>query len=65
MCRGELVIVVAGVDPAQAPPLAGDVDKVLRTLLDELPAAQAAKLAARITGEKRAVLYERAVQLQK
>lgn len=65
MCRGELVIVVAGVDPAQAPPLAADVDKVLRTLLDELPAAQAAKLAARITGEKRAALYERAVQLQK
>jgi 16S rRNA (cytidine1402-2'-O)-methyltransferase len=65
MSRGELVIVVAGLVAAEAPPLAVDADKVLKTLLEELPAAQAAKLAARITGEKRSVLYERAVQLQK
>lgn len=65
MSRGELVIVVAGLTAAEAPALAIDADKVLKTLLEELPAAQAAKLAARITGEKRAVLYERAVQLQK
>lgn len=65
MSRGELVIVVAGLTAAEAPALSVDADKVLKTLLEELPAAQAAKLAARITGEKRAVLYERAVQLQK
>lgn len=65
MSRGELVIVVAGLSAAEAPALSVDADKVLKTLLEELPAAQAAKLAARITGEKRAVLYERAVQLQK
>ena len=65
MSRGELVIVVAGLTAARSAPLSIDADKVLRTLLEELPAAQAAKLAARITGEKRSVLYERAVQLQK
>ena len=65
MSRGELVIVVAGLTAAEAPTLSIDADKVLKTLLEELPAAQAAKLAARITGEKRSVLYERAVQLQK
>lgn len=65
MCRGELVIVVAGRTATEAPPLSIDADTVLKALLDELPAAQAAKLAARITGEKRSVLYERAVQLQR
>ncbi len=65
MSRGELVIVVAGLTAARSAPLSIDADKVLRTPLEELPAAQAAKLAARITGEKRSVLYERAVQLQK
>lgn len=65
MSRGELVIVVAGLAAAAAPVLSIDADKVLKTLLEELPVAQAAKLAARITGEKRSVLYERALQLQK
>jgi 16S rRNA (cytidine1402-2'-O)-methyltransferase len=65
MTRGELVIVVAGLIAAEAPPLSIDADKVLKTLLEELPVAQAAKLAARMTGEKRSVLYERALQLQK
>lgn len=65
MSRGELVIVVAGLAAAAAPALSIDADKVLKALLEELPVAQAAKLAARITGEKRSVLYERALQLQK
>ncbi len=55
MSRGELVILVAGC-PKEPTSLAVDADRVLRVLLEELPVAQAAKLAARITGEKRAVL---------
>jgi 16S rRNA (cytidine1402-2'-O)-methyltransferase len=65
MSRGELVVMIAGRPAEQSEPLAAGADKVLRVLLDELPVAQAAKLAARITGEKRAVLYEKAVELQK
>jgi 16S rRNA (cytidine1402-2'-O)-methyltransferase len=63
MNRGEIVIVVAG-SPSQA----GrenllETDKVLRTLLEELAPAQAAKLAAKLTGAKRSELYDRAIAL--
>jgi 16S rRNA (cytidine1402-2'-O)-methyltransferase len=62
MARGELVLLVAGAPPGrQAVSL--DAVTVLRTLLEELPASQAAKLAARLTGVKRAELYELAVRL--
>jgi 16S rRNA (cytidine1402-2'-O)-methyltransferase len=63
MNRGEIVIVVAG---ATAPARSGsaiDVDKVLRILLDELSPAQAAKLTAKLTGEKRSDLYDKAVAM--
>jgi len=64
MVRGELVLVVAGANPAEGTLLAVKSEQVLRTLLEELPAAQAAKLAARLTGEKRGDLYDLAVRLQ-
>lgn len=63
MSRGEIVIVVAG---SSAPPLdavALNAEQLLRALLDELSPAQAAKIAARVTGAKRAELYEIAVRL--
>lgn len=65
MTRGEIVIVVAG---STAPPTDAatlDAEQLLRALLDELSPAQAAKVAARITGVKRAVLYEIAIRLGK
>ncbi len=62
MSRGELVLVVAGAEPVANDGLAIDTEKLLSVLLDELPASQAAKLAARITGGNRAALYELAVQ---
>ncbi len=62
LSRGELVIVVAGNPTPPAPALA-DSDRILATLCEELPAAQAAKLAARLTGTKRSEMYERAVSL--
>lgn len=62
MSRGEIVIVVAGA-PEQAHAAAAlDAQQLLRALLDELSPAQAAKIAARLTGIKRSELYELAVR---
>jgi 16S rRNA (cytidine1402-2'-O)-methyltransferase len=64
MSRGEIVIVVSGRAPAAAlSQQTLNAEQVLRALLEDLPPSQAAKIAARITGEKRSDLYSRAVQL--
>ncbi len=65
MTRGELVLVVAGALSENLNALTLESGQVLRTLLEELPAAQAAKLTARLTGVARANLYALAVSLQK
>jgi 16S rRNA (cytidine1402-2'-O)-methyltransferase len=62
MSRGEIVIVVAGAQPQQAT-TSLDAQKILRVLAEELAPAQAAKLAAKITGAKRSDLYELATSL--
>jgi 16S rRNA (cytidine1402-2'-O)-methyltransferase len=62
MSRGELVFVIEGAQPEAQSALPAEVEKLLSTLLEELPASQAAKLAARISGADRAALYEMAVQ---
>ncbi len=61
MSRGEIVLVVQGAPPRDA--MHADVDGLLRALLEELPVAQAAKIAARATGKPRRELYERALGL--
>lgn len=55
--KGELVIVVAGA--GELPVLAGDSEKVLEILGNELPPRQAARLAARLTGSDARELYRR------
>lgn len=62
MSRGEIVIIVSG-NAVQASAQSFNADQLLRTLLEELPPSQAAKVAAKLTGEKRGDLYARAVQL--
>jgi 16S rRNA (cytidine1402-2'-O)-methyltransferase len=63
MSRGEIVVIVAGDAAAVRSAASVNGDQLLRALLEELPPAQAAKIAARVTGEKRADLYERATRL--
>lgn len=62
MQRGELVIVVHGSDEAREQQHI-EADSMLRVLLEELAPAQAAKIAARLTGIKRSDLYETALAL--
>lgn len=64
MSRGELVVIVQGAAPREATGAATQAEELLRALLEELSPAQAAKIAARLTGAKRAELYERAVQIK-
>jgi 16S rRNA (cytidine1402-2'-O)-methyltransferase len=60
--RGEFVLIVSGA--SELLPEDELADKVLRVLIEDLPPAQAARLAARIAGVQRATLYERAVALR-
>lgn len=58
--RGEFVLVVSGAVHSESSDEAA-ARKILNTLLDELPASQAARIAARLTGLKRSDLYARAL----
>jgi 16S rRNA (cytidine1402-2'-O)-methyltransferase len=53
--RGEFVLVVEA--PAALPQAPAEAARILHLLAEELPASQAARLAAKITGVKRADLY--------
>lgn len=59
--RGELVLVVGA---AQERPAGPDGDGLLRILLDELPLKQAVRVVARVTGQPRNDVYDRALQLK-
>ncbi|MDH4173225.1 MAG: 16S rRNA (cytidine(1402)-2'-O)-methyltransferase [Betaproteobacteria bacterium] len=58
--QGEFVLVLG--PGADAPADADAAERVLDALLESLPASEAAKLAARITGAPRNALYKRALQ---
>lgn len=59
--KGEFVLIIAGRDQA-VEVSDGEVDRVLDILLDELPPARAASVAARLTGRPRKALYARAIE---
>ena len=61
--RGEFVIIVEGAKEPTRPALI-NARELLKVLLDELPPAKAAKLAAKITGESREALYAVAESLK-
>jgi 16S rRNA (cytidine1402-2'-O)-methyltransferase len=63
MSRGELVVVVGGREGEPQGSIQLDPEQVLRTLLEDLSPSQAAKTAAKLTGAKRAELYEAAVRI--
>jgi 16S rRNA (cytidine1402-2'-O)-methyltransferase len=65
LARGELVIVVAGAAETASAADDAATDRMLGILLAELPASQAARLAAQLCGRSRREVYERAVALQK
>ncbi len=62
--RGEIVLIVAGAVPDPNAAGSGELDRVLRVLLAELPLRQAAQLAARITGTRDNEAYRRALELK-
>lgn len=59
--RGEFVLIVAGC-PADVDAGLKEAGRVLDILLEDLPASQAARLAARITGVKKNALYDLALK---
>jgi 16S rRNA (cytidine1402-2'-O)-methyltransferase len=64
--RGEFVLIVDAPGPVmQAGDDADAHDRMLSTLLAELPVAQAVRLAVKLTGAPRNRLYERALRLSK
>jgi 16S rRNA (cytidine1402-2'-O)-methyltransferase len=63
MSRGEIVIIVSGNPAPPSSAQALNADQLLRALLEELSPSQAAKIAAKLTGEKRSDLYARATLL--
>jgi 16S rRNA (cytidine1402-2'-O)-methyltransferase len=63
IARGEIVIVVSGT-PTEANATALDAEHLLQVLLEELTPSQAAKIAAKLTGEKRGELYDKAMTMK-
>lgn len=59
--RGEFVLVIEAAAPVDAS--LREAERVLRVLLDELPAARAAKVAATLTGRRKSELYDMAVKI--
>lgn len=63
--KGEIVILVAGIDEEASESKEVIPENVLDILLEELPLKQAASLASKITGERKNVLYELALSKKK
>jgi 16S rRNA (cytidine1402-2'-O)-methyltransferase len=62
--RGEFVVLLHAAPPAEEAASAGaHTAQLLALLLEELPAARAARLAARISGAPREALYRQALEL--
>ena len=64
--RGECVVLVAGWSaPETEDAVSSEAMRILNLLLEEMPLKRAAALAAQITGERKNVLYQVALDKQK
>ena len=64
--RGECVVIVAGWEaPTGDEAVSADAQRVLDLLLEEMPLKRAASLAAQITGVRKNLLYQLALEKQK
>jgi len=64
--RGEFVLLLAGAEPApETEHTELNIEKILQTLLAELPLKQAVKLATTMSGLKKNDIYQRALELKK
>ena len=61
--RGEIVLVLAG-NTVSNENLSADAEKIVKTLMRDLPITKAASLAAKITGDDKKQLYQLALTLQ-
>lgn len=61
--RGEIVLVLAG-NTVSNENLSADAEKIVKTLMRDLPITKAASLAAKITGDDKKQLYQLALALQ-
>lgn len=62
--RGEMVVMIEGMQKSEEEIEAISSDKLLLLLLAELPLKKAAELAAAITGKRKNELYQRALELK-
>jgi 16S rRNA (cytidine1402-2'-O)-methyltransferase len=64
--KGEFVVLVAGAAPAaKGRELCLELDPLLQRLLREMPLKQAVSLVAELSGEKKNLIYERALSLKR
>jgi 16S rRNA (cytidine1402-2'-O)-methyltransferase len=63
--KGEFVVMIAGQAVAAKDLISPEAERVVTLLLEELPLAQAVKLAAQITGVRKNLLYEWAMEYGK
>jgi 16S rRNA (cytidine1402-2'-O)-methyltransferase len=63
--KGEFVLIVAGAVQSQSQPSSVDIDRLLIEFSRLLPGKEVVKVIARVTGEKRNVLYQRLLDLAK
>ena len=61
--RGEFVVLLKGAPPSEGEAIDAETLRLLEILLETMSVKQAAGLAARISGVKKNLLYERALQL--
>jgi 16S rRNA (cytidine1402-2'-O)-methyltransferase len=62
--RGEIIVLVAGVEAVSPIENTISAEHVFAVLLKALPLKQAAELVAKITGERKNALYQRALQIK-